>query len=51
VTYNGNIRYFIADLAPSFPCHFLYEYDMTWFNMATDESNWIGIAKVLDALA
>jgi len=51
VTYNGSIKYFIADLAPSFPCHNLYEYGMTWFNMSTDESNWNAIATILNALS
>ena len=29
----------------------LFEEKMTWFNMATDESNWVAIARILDALA
>ena len=49
-SFNGKIKYFIADLAPSFPCHSMYEYDMTYFNMATDESNWNAIATILESL-
>lgn len=49
--YNGSIQYFLADLAPSFPCHLSYEQSQTWFDMANNTSNWVGIAKVLDGLA
>ena len=49
-TYNGSIKYFIADLAPSFPCHPSYQENMTYFNMATDESNWNTIATILTGL-
>jgi len=43
-SYNGSIKYFIADLAPSFPCHPSYEENMTYFNMESDENNWNAIA-------
>ena len=48
--YNESMKYLFADLAPSFPCHFLYEYKTTYFNMSTDESNWNSIAVVLAGL-
>ena len=36
-TYNGDIRFFIADLGATYPCHPLYERDYTW--IGADVSN------------
>ena len=38
--YNGNLEYFIADVAPGFPCHKNYNYDDTWFFADDDTNNW-----------
>ena len=49
--YNGNLQYFIADVAPGYPCHKNYYYDDTWFFADDDNSNWLGIRNVLNGLS
>jgi hypothetical protein len=45
--YNGYIENYIADLAPGYPCHPLYENSKTWFDGDTSE----GIRNILEGLA
>ena len=45
--YNGQIEYFIADLAPGYPCHPQYEASKTWFEADTE----IGVRNLLTGLA
>ena len=46
--YNGDIRYFLADLGPTYPCHPLYERDMTWIDSNTAGAS---IKYVLEGLS
>ena len=43
----GPIEYFIADLAPGYPCHPQYEASKTWFEGDTE----IGVQNLLTGLA
>ena len=45
--YNGYIENYIADLAPGYPCHPLYENTVTWFDGDTTE----GVRNILVGLA
>jgi hypothetical protein len=49
--YNGNLKYFIADVAPGYPCHKNYYYDDTWFFADDKKINWEGIRNVLNGLS
>ena len=49
--YNGNLQYFIADVAPGYPCHKNYFYDDTWFFADDSTNNWQHIRKILDGLS
>ena len=46
VTYNGNIQYFIADIATTSPCHPLYDRAYTWVDTNSPDA----IDRVLNAL-
>ena len=35
--YNGEMRFFLADLSATYPCHPLYERDYTWIQ--SDETD------------
>ena len=50
-SYNGDLKYFIADLGPSFPCHPLYSRTDTWFFADDADEGFLGIRTILDSLA
>ena len=49
--YNGQLEYFIADVAPGYPCHKNFNYDDTWFFSDDKTNDWQGIRKVLNGLS
>lgn len=49
--YNGNLKLFIADLGPAYPCHPLYDFDETWFYPDNTANQNLTIRKILDGLS
>ena len=49
--YNGDMRFFLADLAPTYPCHPLYERDYTWIQSDEENPDRSQVRFVLEGLA
>ena len=46
VSYNGNIEYFIADIATTYPCHPMYDRAYTWIDTSINDD----LDKILEGL-
>ena len=49
--YNGDMRFFFADLGPTYPCHPLYERDFTWIGADEENPKVSSVRFVLEGLA
>ena len=49
--YNSDMRFFIADLGPTYPCHPLYERDYTWIESDNSNPSTSSVRYVLEGLA